>query len=127
MGKGASTQGDVYSYGVLLLEIVTGRMPTDVLYREGSNLHEWVKSYYPHKVESIVEQAIVRYVAMNLSATLNTVWKDAILELTDLGLMCTQYNSSARPTMVDVANEMGKLKDYVTTPPSLLIQGTHSK
>ncbi|CAN1166837.1 Putative leucine-rich repeat receptor-like serine/threonine-protein kinase At2g24130 [Linum perenne] len=127
MGKDASTQGDVYSYGVILLEIVTGTMPTDVLFHQGSNLHEWVKSHYPNKLEHIVEQAIVRYVAMNLSATLNSVWKDAILELIDVGLMCTQYNPSSRPTMVDVANEMGKLKDYVTSPPSLVMQGTHPK
>ncbi|KAE8735447.1 putative leucine-rich repeat receptor-like serine/threonine-protein kinase [Hibiscus syriacus] len=58
MGKRASTQGDVYSFGVLLLEIVSGRRPIDN--EAGSSLHEWVKSHYPHKLEPIVKQALVR-------------------------------------------------------------------
>jgi hypothetical protein len=60
LGKHASTEGDVYSFGVLLLEIVTGRRPTDLLIHEASSLHELVKSHYPYKLEPIVEEALDR-------------------------------------------------------------------
>jgi hypothetical protein len=39
--------------------------------------------------------------------------EDVMLELIELGILCTQQNPSTRPTMIDVAQEMGRLKDYL--------------
>ncbi|XP_028793962.1 putative leucine-rich repeat receptor-like serine/threonine-protein kinase At2g24130 [Neltuma alba] len=117
MGKYASTKGDVYSFGVVLLEIVTGRPPTDVLIHEGSSLHEWVKRQYPRKLEAIVKQALERHFPLSLpSERHNRIWQDVIMELIELGLICTQNNPSRRPSMLDVAQELGRLKDYLSNP-----------
>ncbi|KAM7473921.1 hypothetical protein LguiB_021164 [Lonicera macranthoides] len=43
MGGAASKCGDVYSYGVLLLELFTGRRPTDDMFKDGLNLHNYIK------------------------------------------------------------------------------------
>ncbi|XP_011069586.1 putative leucine-rich repeat receptor-like serine/threonine-protein kinase At2g24130 [Sesamum indicum] len=122
MGKHASTQGDVYSFGVLLLEMVMGKRPTDVLFQEGSSLHECVKSRYPNKLETIVEAAVVRYAPSALVPYDRKIWADVILELIELGLICTQYNPSARPPMLDVAHEISLLKQYLCSPSTLVIE-----
>ncbi|CBI36558.3 unnamed protein product, partial [Vitis vinifera] len=122
LGKRASTQGDVYSFGVLLLEIVTGKRPTDVLFHDGSSLHEWVKSQYPNKLEPIVEQALTRATPPATPVNCSRIWRDAILELIELGLICTQYIPATRPSMLDVANEMVRLKQYLCNHSSQMIE-----
>lgn len=37
-----STSGDVYSYGILLLEMFTRKKPTDDMFNEGMSLKDWV-------------------------------------------------------------------------------------
>ncbi|KAH6818534.1 Leucine-rich receptor-like protein kinase family protein [Perilla frutescens var. frutescens] len=114
MGKHASPHGDVYSYGVLLLEIATGKRPTNVLFQEGSSMHEWVKSHYPNKLDSIVEEGVARMQGLGLLPHQRKVWGDVVVELVELGLICTQYNPSARPTMLDVAHEITLLHHYLS-------------
>lgn len=43
MGSPTSPEGDIYSYGILLLEMITGKMPTDDLFNNGSSLHNFCK------------------------------------------------------------------------------------
>ncbi|KAG2408092.1 hypothetical protein LR48_Vigan01g242000 [Vigna angularis] len=116
MGKDASSEGDVYSFGVLVLEMVSGRRPTEVLSHEGSSLSEWLKKLYtqPHHLQSFVQQTLQRCYPFGLPNPHNKVWKDVILELIELGLICTQHNPSTRPSMHDIAQEMERLKDYLT-------------
>ncbi|CDP11688.1 unnamed protein product [Coffea canephora] len=56
MGGEVSTQGDVYSYGILLLELFTGKMPTDSLFTEDFSLHSYVKTALSHQVMELLIQ-----------------------------------------------------------------------
>jgi len=118
MGKDASSEGDVYSFGVLVLEMVSGRRPTEVVSHEGSSLSEWLKKLYtqPHHLQSFVQQTLQRCYPFGVPNPQNKVWSDVILELIELGLICTQHNPSTRPSMHDIAQEMERLKDYLAKP-----------
>ncbi|KAI8531158.1 hypothetical protein RHMOL_Rhmol11G0115800 [Rhododendron molle] len=47
MGDMASTVGDVFSFGILLLEMFTGKRPTDNMFNDHLNLHTFVKNALP--------------------------------------------------------------------------------
>ncbi|KAK1290036.1 putative leucine-rich repeat receptor-like serine/threonine-protein kinase [Acorus calamus] len=108
LGRHPWTQGDVYSFGVLILEIVTGKRPTDTIFQEGSTLQEWVKVHYPDDLEAIIDDALLR---MSPSVShCDEVWRDVTVALIELGLTCTQYTPSLRPSMIEVAHEIGALR-----------------
>jgi len=49
-GLAVSTYGDVYSFGVILIEMFIGRSPTDDMFRDGMSLHYFAKASLPAKV-----------------------------------------------------------------------------
>ncbi|KAA8538460.1 hypothetical protein F0562_027994 [Nyssa sinensis] len=60
MGTEVSTSGDVYSYGILLLEMFTGKRPTDEMFSDGLNLHNYVKMALPERVEVIADPILIQ-------------------------------------------------------------------
>ncbi|XP_028055931.1 probable LRR receptor-like serine/threonine-protein kinase At3g47570 [Camellia sinensis] len=54
MGNKESTFGDVYSYGILLLEMFMGKRPTDNIFCDSLGLHSFVKIVLPEQAASII-------------------------------------------------------------------------
>ncbi|XP_022948899.1 putative leucine-rich repeat receptor-like serine/threonine-protein kinase At2g24130 [Cucurbita moschata] len=111
-GSSASMEGDVYSFGVLVLEMVTRKRPIDDMFVEGLNLHKWVKSHYYSRVEKVVDSFLQRD-SRDQSPEMKKMWQVAIRELIELGLLCTQQSPSTRPTMLDAADDLNRLKRYL--------------
>ncbi|KAJ4720030.1 Kinase-like protein [Melia azedarach] len=61
-GGSASKQGDVYSYGILPLEILTGKRPTDEMFTDGLSLHNFCKMALPDRVMEIVDPHLLQEV-----------------------------------------------------------------
>ncbi|CAN1744602.1 LRR receptor-like serine/threonine-protein kinase EFR [Linum perenne] len=76
MGSEVSRSGDVYSYGILLLEMFTGRRPTDEMFRDGLNLHNFIAEGLPDKAAEIMDPVLLMEMQENSRfITSNQGWR----------------------------------------------------
>lgn len=92
----------------MVLELVTGKRPTDVIFHEGLTLHDWVRQHYPHDVAAVLAHAPWRERALHSPDHQAAA---AVVELIELGLVCTQHSPALRPTMADACHEITLLKE----------------
>uniref|UniRef100_A0A2N9GS27 non-specific serine/threonine protein kinase n=1 Tax=Fagus sylvatica TaxID=28930 RepID=A0A2N9GS27_FAGSY len=55
MGGQVSMMGDIYSYGILLLEMFIGKRPTDEMFKDGISIHKFTAMALPEHVMDIVD------------------------------------------------------------------------
>ncbi|WVZ82230.1 hypothetical protein U9M48_029516 [Paspalum notatum var. saurae] len=111
LGGAPSTQGDVYSFGVMLLEMISGKRPTEVISQEGHGLHDWAKK---RCLENDSDAAAVEREPPSPPLPFGEPRCEVeviVGELLELGVACSQLVPSMRPTMDDVAHEIASLRD----------------
>ncbi|XP_004305138.1 PREDICTED: probable LRR receptor-like serine/threonine-protein kinase At3g47570-like [Fragaria vesca subsp. vesca] len=59
MGAKVSISGDIYSYGILLLEMFTGRRPTDDVFKDDLSIHQFTAMALPDHVMDIVDPSLL--------------------------------------------------------------------
>ena len=79
-GNMVSTHGDIYSYGILVLETITGRRPTDSAFRQGLSLREHVDLALQDRIVDAVDTRL----SLDLLNELRTVGESAYKRKTEL-------------------------------------------
>ncbi|CAL5411937.1 unnamed protein product [Camellia sinensis] len=104
MGNRASTIANVYSYGIFLLEMFTGKIPTDNVFKDDLNLHILVESALPDQVLEIVDPRI-------LSEPEPRRWlKDTLVSVLRIGVACSMESPRDQMQIQDVVNALCKIK-----------------
>ncbi|XP_058189895.1 probable LRR receptor-like serine/threonine-protein kinase At3g47570 [Rhododendron vialii] len=104
MGDMASTLGDVYSFGILLLEMFTCKRPTDNIFKDHQNLHSFVKNALPDQVMDIVDPRI--QLEHNNGSWINK----CMVSILTIGVACSSESPRDRTEMATVVNKLCKIK-----------------
>ncbi|KAF7825804.1 putative LRR receptor-like serine/threonine-protein kinase [Senna tora] len=122
IGSEISTLGDVYSFGILVLEMLTGRRPTEEMFKDGLNLHSYVKAAYTNNLWEIVDSVLLPMQvqektksAMEEISIEEPIHKHpneekAIHSLFGIGLACSVESSKERLNMIDVTRELNRIR-----------------
>jgi serine/threonine protein kinase len=115
MGSEVSTYGDMYSFGVLMLEMLTGRRPTDEMFGDGQNLHMFVENSFPNNLIQILDPHLL---PRNEEATIedgnigsfSPIVEKCLVSLFRIGLACSVESPKDRMNIVDVTRELSLIK-----------------
>ncbi|KAL8110930.1 uncharacterized protein LOC141670398 isoform X1 [Apium graveolens] len=100
-----STRGDVYSYGIILMETFTRKKPTDEMFSDEISLRSWIEVAIHGSINDVVDINIVSTDAEHLPAK-----EQCLSSILSLALDCTTTIAAERPTIEDVVNSLQKIR-----------------
>ncbi|XXG39571.1 hypothetical protein AAC387_Pa01g0502 [Persea americana] len=115
MGGDVSTFGDVYCYGILLLELFTGRRPTEDMFKNGLSLREFAKMAFPDRVMEIADPIILEEnsrgdVSNNVKGDRHRLL-ECLASVVRVGIGCSKETPKERMQMKEVVAEMLVIRD----------------
>ncbi|WVZ95238.1 hypothetical protein U9M48_041029 [Paspalum notatum var. saurae] len=111
MGYKVSTGCDVYSFGVLLLEMLTGKRPTDEVFIDGMSLHKLVSSAYPNGLHEVLDPYMSQGGDHAFAAS---TLQGYLIPLAEVALACSMELPKDRPVMHDVCAKIFEISEAFT-------------
>ncbi|KAK9127910.1 hypothetical protein Syun_016707 [Stephania yunnanensis] len=116
--------GDVYSFGILLLEMIIGRRPTNEMFSDGLNLHMFAKMAIPERVMQILDTELLmaEETTMMAEGHPNKIgrhnrrgekMRECTTKLMKIGVECSKDNPRERMDVRDVNKELHLIRSHL--------------
>ncbi|CAJ2656926.1 unnamed protein product [Trifolium pratense] len=103
-----SVKGDVYSYGIMLMEIFTGKKPTDDMFVAELSLKTWISGSLPNSIMEVLDSNLVQQNGEQIDDILTYM-----SSIFSLAMNCCEDSPEARMNMADVTASLIKIKTSV--------------
>ncbi|OIW01169.1 hypothetical protein TanjilG_10330 [Lupinus angustifolius] len=118
MGGKPSVVGDIYSYGILLLEIFTAKRPTDEAFEGGMGIRQFIERALPNHVMEIIDPSMFsrqesdegEQNAITREFDNEVLMKDCIVSVMQIGVSCSATSPSERMHITDVVKTLHAIK-----------------
>lgn len=104
----------MYSFGILVLEMFSGRRPTDEIFKDGLNLHSFVKTALPESLMQIIDPNLITATEEerelsnsngNLSE-MSAKARSCVVSVLEIGIGCSAESPKGRMSMEDVSRQL---------------------
>lgn len=125
-----TTYGDVYSYGILLLEMFTGKKPTDKMFNENLNLHSFVKTALQNQVVAVTDTVLLQgsFQGENMTNNSRNQRDNKLLQslnsIFEIRVTCSVVLPTERMNMTDVVAKLSSIRDQLLPTRPLRSLGT---
>ncbi|KAL6909767.1 hypothetical protein ACP4OV_001426 [Aristida adscensionis] len=111
-GNKPSTRGDTYSYGVMLLEMITGKSPVEHRFGGDMNISRWVRDSFPHRAHEVIDKDLTSTIEGVQISNTEQVLRDCLLvPMVDVALSCVAESPDERISMHDCLHRLKRIKD----------------
>ncbi|XP_062182691.1 receptor kinase-like protein Xa21 [Phragmites australis] len=113
-GGGVSSAGDVYSFGICLLEVFLRKRPTDDMFKDGLNIVTFVEMNFPDRISQIVDPELLEAehaLSQETSAAMKEKSLECLLSVLNIGLRCAKASPNERMDMQEVAAKLHGIKE----------------
>ena len=123
MGNEVSLYGDIYSYGILLLEMFTGKRPTDSIFQDNLNLHDFVKAALSERKIDIIDPNLLwerqEEEMRGINNTQNedqngsSKIQECLILILGIGVACSTEFPNERMNISTVVVELHKIRESI--------------
>uniref|UniRef100_A0A5K1CIP2 Uncharacterized protein n=2 Tax=Nymphaea colorata TaxID=210225 RepID=A0A5K1CIP2_9MAGN len=109
MAGKVSTKTDVYSNGILLHQVFTGKKPTDEYFDGNFSLRQWVAEAFPVAISDVIDSHLLNEInttPTERSAAMN----DQLVTIMEIGLSCSRVSPNERMDMKEVVIGLRRIR-----------------